>query len=67
MQEKLNIAIIQSDVIWESPAENRRVLTTKFSSISSTIDIIVLPEMFTTGFSMNPEKYAEPMDGETVL
>ncbi len=67
MQEKLNITIIQSDIVWNNPTENRRIFTKKITSISSTIDIVVLPEMFTTGFSMHPEKSAESMNEKTVL
>ena len=67
MQENLNIALIQSNLVWENPAENRRVFTEKIIALSSIIDIVVLPEMFTTGFSMNPDKHAESMSGETVL
>ena len=67
MKDELNIAIIQSDLVWENPKENRRVFSKKIASVSSTTDIVVLPEMFTTGFSMKPENYAESMNGETVL
>ncbi len=67
MQDKLNIALIQSTLVWENPTENRRLFTEKITSVSSNIDIVLLPEMFTTGFSMNPEKFAESMNGGTVL
>jgi len=66
MNIKLNIAIIQSDIIWENPVENRRNFTKKITKISFSSDVIVLPEMFTTGFSMSPAKLAETMDGKTV-
>ncbi len=63
---KLNIALIQSDLIWERPKENRQQLVQKINTISSQVDLVILSEMFTTGFSMNPEKNAETMEGESV-
>ncbi|WP_299106320.1 amidohydrolase [uncultured Tenacibaculum sp.] len=64
---QLKVALIQSDLIWENPKENRNHFEEKINSISKEIDLIVLPEMFTTGFSMNPEQIAETMQGETVI
>lgn len=66
MQGKLNIVIIQSDIFWENPKENRNVFTKKINAISSITDVVILPEMFTTGFTMQPEKCAELMNGSTV-
>ncbi|CAL2103935.1 Omega-amidase YafV [Tenacibaculum sp. 190130A14a] len=63
---QLKIALIQSDLVWESPDKNREQFKRKIAAISEEIDLIVLPEMFTTGFSMNPKKIAETMQGETV-
>lgn len=54
-------------MVWENPVQNRIQLAEKINSISQPVDIIVLPEMFTSGFSMNPSAVAETMDGETVL
>ncbi|WP_369048588.1 amidohydrolase [Tenacibaculum sp. UWU-22] len=66
-QEKtLKVALIQSDLVWENPAENRKRLENKINSITDPVDLIVLPEMFTTGFTMNVAKVAETMNGETV-
>lgn len=62
----LKVTLIQYDIAWESPRENRNILKSKIQNLKNT-DVIVLPEMFTTGFSMNPEKYAEDPGGETVL
>ncbi|WP_111308517.1 amidohydrolase [Confluentibacter sediminis] len=67
MQDKLTIAIIQSDLIWEDPKQNRKNFSEKIEAISDRIDIIILPEMFSTGFSMNAVQWAEPMDGKTVM
>ena len=66
MQNTLKIAIIQSHLVWEDPEENRKKFTEKINSISDNVDIIVLPEMFTTGFTMNALKVAETMQGETI-
>ena len=66
MKNTLKIAIIQSLVVWEDPEENRKKFTEKINSISDNVDIIVLPEMFTTGFTMNALKVAETMQGETI-
>ncbi|TVZ56475.1 putative amidohydrolase [Lutibacter sp. Hel_I_33_5] len=63
----LEIALIQSDLIWENPSENRKVFEEKINTISSSIDLIILPEMFATGFTMNAENVAETMNGKTVL
>ncbi len=62
----LHIALIQSNLIWENPEENRIDFTNKIITITIDVDIIVLPEMFTTGFTMNASDVAEPMDGDTV-
>lgn len=66
MQDSLKIALIQADLVWENPSKNRENFTKKIESIVDDVDVVVLPEMFSTGFTMNPEKIAEPMHGETV-
>ncbi|WP_445734247.1 amidohydrolase [Mariniflexile sp.] len=66
MQDQLKIAIIQSDLVWENPKKNRKNFSEKIKGISKEVDLIVLPEMFTTGFTMNAETAAETMDGKTV-
>lgn len=62
----MKTALIQSAIIWENPEANRNYFEQKINSISESIDLIVLPEMFTTGFTMNPETVAEIMDGKTM-
>lgn len=59
-------ALIQTNLIWENPNENRRLLQEKINAIPHDVDLIVLPEMFTSGFTMHPENVAETMQGETV-
>jgi omega-amidase len=66
MKNELMIAGIQSHLIWENPAENRNYFEEKINSLSDEIDIVVLPEMFTSGFTMNAQKVAEKMDGVTI-
>jgi len=63
----MKIAIIQSSLFWESPKENRSNFEEKINSISENTDLIVLPEMFTTGFTMRPELVTETMQGETII
>jgi predicted amidohydrolase len=63
----MKVALIQAPLVWENPKQNRNYFEDKINSISETIDLIVLPEMFTSGFTMNPKAVAESMQGETVL
>lgn len=55
MEENLKIVLIQAPLVWESPLENRNAFGKKIKTISLDADVIVLPEMFTTGFTMCPE------------
>ncbi len=66
MQNELKIALIQADLVWENPSKNRTHIEKQMSSIEERVDLIVLPEMFTTGFTMKPDGLAEAMDGTTV-
>lgn len=62
----MKIALIQSDLIWENAAANRENFDSKINEINSEVNLIVLPEMFSTGFTMNAPEVAEEMNGETV-
>jgi omega-amidase len=62
----LTITLIQTSLHWEDKAANLSMLADKIASIDTQTEIVVLPEMFSTGFSMNPAEFAETMDGETV-
>ena len=62
----LIITGIQSSLHWEDKEANLQMFEEKIFSISQPTEIVVLPEMFSTGFSMQPKKLAEPMNGETV-
>lgn len=62
----LKITTLQTNLIWENIDANLIQLSRKLSQLSHSTDIIILPEMFTTGFSMNPTKFAEPPNGLTL-
>lgn len=62
----LTITGIQTTLHWEDKSANLQMLEEKISSIKEKTEIVVLPEMFSTGFSMKPELLAETMNGETV-
>ena len=62
----MKIALLNSTLVWENPTDNRTNFEQKINSINEVIDLIVLPEMFTSGFTMNPERVAETMQGKTV-
>ncbi|WP_341215947.1 amidohydrolase [uncultured Wocania sp.] len=66
MNNQLKIALVQSDLVWENPELNRKNFSEKLKSISESVDVIILPEMFTTGFTMHAQEVAETMQGETV-
>ena len=62
----LSFSIIQTDLHWEDKAANLRMLEEKIRGITEKTEIVLLPEMFSTGFSMRPEALAETMEEETV-
>ena len=62
----MKIALLQSSLIWENPKANRNHFEEKINALAEKVDLIVLPEMFSTGFTMNPEAVFETMEGETI-
>jgi omega-amidase len=62
----MKIAIIQSSIDWENPEANRNYFEKKINTIRHDINLILLPEMFTSGFTMNPSVVTEDMDGKTI-
>lgn len=64
--QNLKITIIQSDLSWENKEANCAMFTQKINAISEDTDVIVLPEMFNTGFSMNASVLAEDSSGYTL-
>jgi predicted amidohydrolase len=63
---KLTFTLVQTTLHWEDPAANLRMLTDTINRIKEKTQVVVLPEMFSTGFTMNPEQLAEPMTGPSV-
>ena len=62
----MKTALIQASLIWENLQANRTYFSEKINAIQEKVDLIVLPEMFTTGFTMNPNEIAETIQGETI-
>lgn len=62
----MKIALIQTSLNWENPLENRSLLSQKITGFMEDVDLIVLPEMFSTGFTINAKAVAETMKGETI-
>ena len=66
MADNLRISMVQSHIIWEDRDENLGYYGELLRRVSGKTDIAVLPETFTTGFSMDVEKLADTMDGPTI-
>ncbi len=66
MENNLKTALFQVDLEWEDPAANLRKFSERIQDLDEQVDLIVLPEMFSTGFSMNAEALAETTAGPTV-
>jgi omega-amidase len=59
------VSVVQQPLVWQDPAANRAHFTEVLAPLAGLTDLVVLPEMFTTGFTMKPETHAEAADGET--
>jgi omega-amidase len=57
---------VQTSLAWHDPAANRAALEQIVAPLANSTDLVVLPEMFTTGFTMAPREVAEPADGPTL-
>ena len=66
MNPHLRVTLIQAELAWQDPAANRATFAGHFRGLAGHTDLIVLPEMFTTGFTMDAAALAETMDGATV-
>src|SRR3954470_2761876 len=62
----LTFTIIQTDLTWKDRKRNLDNIARKVKAVKEKTEIVVLPEMFSTGFSMNPSLLAESMDGPTI-
>jgi predicted amidohydrolase len=61
----MRLTLVQSPLHWQQPELNRHMFSQKLAPLRGATDLLVLPEMFTTGFAMEAVKMAEPMDGPT--
>lgn len=64
--QQLKFTLIQPDIVWEDKNANLAQYESFMDGVQEQMEVVVLPEMFSTGFSMSPEKLAEPMEGPTV-
>ncbi len=64
--QTLKVHLVQSVLHWEDPKKNLAMFDEKLAGIDTAPDLIVLPEMFTTGFTMIPHNHAEPMEGKSM-
>ena len=64
--QTLNCLLVQPNLFWEDKDKNFKTIERLISTQTTKPNLIILPEMFTTGFSMNTKKLAEEMNGETV-
>ena len=64
--QPLTVSLIQSDLFWEDKEKDLQQFTDKIKTLPKETQVVIMPEMFSTGFSMKPEQFAETMDGQTV-
>lgn len=62
----LTVTLIQTNLVWENKMSNLQMLADKIDNVKEKMEVVVLPEMFSTGFSMQPSLLAETMDGPSV-
>lgn len=62
----LRVTLVQAELAWEDPGANRDRFAQRLDGLAGRTDLVVLPEMFSTGFSMRAGELAEPPDGPTV-
>lgn len=65
--EAIKVCYIQADLHWEDIDKNLEMFTDKSEGISEDVDLLILPEMFSTGFSMAPEKWSESEEGKALM
>ncbi|UTA46449.1 amidohydrolase [Simiduia sp. 21SJ11W-1] len=66
MKERLAIGLVQADLVWQAPAENRALLGDLLAEGALGLDLALLPETFTTGFTQAADAFAEPFEGPTL-
>ena len=62
----MRVTLLQTNIVWEDKQENLRLLREKLIKLRGEAEIVVLPETFSTGFSMDSRRLAEPVSGETI-
>ncbi|HEX2138204.1 MAG TPA: amidohydrolase [Woeseiaceae bacterium] len=62
----LDVTLVQADLHWHDPEKNLREFSRTLQQVDGRTDLVVLPEMFSTGFTMEAEAHAERMDGQSV-
>src|SRR6185503_5764515 len=62
----LRLALVQTTLAWENTDQNLQHFSSKLASLKEPVDLIILPEMFSTGFTMNAPACAEEMNGKTM-
>ena len=67
MKDEIKVALIQMDLAWERPQDNLKLFDKHLEQLQSETDVVLLPEMFTSGFTMHPHSIAETMKGPTIL
>lgn len=63
---EIKITLVQPDIIWEETAANLSAYEERLLHLTDYTDVVLLPEMFATGFTMEAKKLAEPMEGPTM-
>src|SRR6478609_413926 len=64
--DNLKITVYQGYLFWENTDKNLQNISLRLSGIREKTDLIILPEMFNTGFTMNAAEMGEPMNGKTM-
>ena len=62
----LQIVILQDNIVWHNPIANQKLFEKQLNELPKATTLVVLPEMWATGFTMKPEEVAETMDGPTI-
>ncbi|MBB3168625.1 amidohydrolase [Simiduia aestuariiviva] len=66
MKERLAVGLLQADLVWQAPEDNRALLADVLAESALGLDLALLPETFTTGFTQAAEAFAEPAEGPTL-
>jgi len=66
VSKELSIALIQTSLAWQDPEKNRNTFSKAIRAMASPVDLVVLPEMFTTGFTMTPEALDQTEGSKTL-